>query len=128
MTINRSITGTILCSLLLWVGHKVQGQQMDLKVLYQSLEIINGAVTDADGTLFVVYPRMEGGPVSAWAAYARVKLLKLTLALPGTVCMGENDPAKTFVRLNALGLARMGFFGLSIQERRRFCRLSGMAQ
>lgn len=80
----------------------MQGQQLTLDTVYKSPEIINGVTTDSNGTMFVVYPRMEGGP---GIRLGRIRKGKAVEAYPNPAwngLNGETDPAKTFVRLNSL--------------------------
>jgi sugar lactone lactonase YvrE len=99
---TRSIIRVILCAILVGGAHRLPAQHLKLDTVYQSPEIINGVATDAAGTMYVVYPRMAGGP---GVRLGRIRKGKTVEPYPNAAWNGldgSSDPTKTFVRLNAL--------------------------
>lgn len=77
------------------------GQKAELRTLYKSPELMNGVITDSSGTLYVVYPRIEGG---SGIRLGRIRLGGSVEPYPDAAwnsLHGETDPKTTFVRLNA---------------------------
>ena len=99
---SGSIRRGILCASLLWGAHGMRAQQVKLDTVYQSQEIINGVATDSTGTMYVVYPRMEGGPGVRLGRIRKGKAVEPYPDASWNGLNGANDSAKSFVRLNAL--------------------------